>query len=166
MYMNSHFLWATMLLLPLLGCQQRDNASQETEKAELPPYDSLLVGAWENVSLKVTVNTIDNTDSIFTLMVPAGEWENKLGIKPIRTEYAPNNTYRSEYRNLQDSVIRITRGIWNVFSDTLLLIEPEATYQYLMRYRNDIIEFRSQLDWDGDGQDDDEYLGLQRKLKK
>lgn len=142
--------------------EKEPNGEAPTTNSSIP-LDSFLIGNWENMSLEVVINTIDGADSSYTLLVPVGGWEEKLGIKPIKTTYESNNTYRSEYRDVSDSLVQVTRGIWNVFGDTLLLIEPNGTYEYEVRYRDSLAEFHALLDWDGDGAVDDTYRSIQKK---
>ena len=152
-----------ILLVGIISCQP---GSPEVETSEEAPLllDSLIIGKWENVSLTVDVATANSSDSSYTFLVPTGQWENKLGIRPIQTSFSENNTYRSEYYNLDDSLVRVAKGIWNTFTDTLLLIEADGTYEYICRYRHPFMEFRSVLDWDGDGELDDTYMGVQQRV--
>lgn len=154
-------LWS----IGMLACQSKNTVATEnqTTKADLK---TILPGSWEALSFRVQMNTFQNTDSSFILEVKAGEWENKLQMRPIQTEYSADNRYRSYSYNRSDSLIRTERGIWNVFGDTLMLISPEATYQYQVIMKSDILEFKSLLDWDGDGQEDDEYIGIQKRRKQ
>ncbi|MBR9921717.1 MAG: hypothetical protein GYB31_12835 [Bacteroidetes bacterium] len=157
-------LFLACLALITFSCHSPEGKTDTPETNEVN-LDSLLPGTWENISLEVVVNSFNNTDSSYSILVPRGEWEAKLGIKPIRTTYETNNTYRSEYRDLKDSLVQTTRGIWNVFGDTLMLIESDATYEYLVRARKSAVEFTAILDWDGDGREDDLYKGIQAKAE-
>jgi len=154
-----------LLFLALVACQSKNAPSTENQ-SETVDLKTTLPGTWEAVAFRVNVNSFQNTDSTFTLEVAAGEWENKLQMRPILTEYSTDNRYRSTYRNLSDSLLRTERGIWNVFGDTLMLVSPEATYQYEVIQQGKNLEFRSILDWDGDGVEDDEYVGIQTLVKK
>jgi len=161
-----HLLIAALLLFGFWTCQSSQSSTGTPAGGAQPDFASILPGTWENVSLLVVVNTVANTDSSYSLVVPPGAWEQKLGIKPIQSTFTEENRYYSKYYNLQDSLIRSTRGMWNVFGDTLLLIEPEATYTYRMELLpEDQISFSALLDWDDDGQADDEYEGVQQKVK-
>lgn len=122
-----------------------------------------LPGTWETVAFRVNVKSVNNTDSTYLLEVNEGEWEKLLQMRPIQTIYQADNRFYSDYKNLSDSLLRTTRGMWNVFGDTLMLISPDATYQYQVVLQADKAEFRARLDWDGDGQEDDEYVGIQKK---
>lgn len=140
-----------------------ENTSEDTVKLDLK---TAIPGVWESVSIQVIVNSVNNTDSAYVFDVPEERWINILGIKPIKTYYEPDNKYRSEYRARNDSLVNETRGIWNVFGDTLMLIAPDATYQYDVSIKNGLGTFHCFLDWDGDGQEDDEYTGIQRFVSK
>ena len=159
------YLAALLWIIGILACQSKNTvtAENQTTKTHL---NKILPSSWEALSFRVQINTFQNTDSSFVLGVKAGEWEDKLQMRPIQTEYSADNRYRSYSYNRSDSLIRTERGIWNVFGDTLMLISPEATYQYQVIVKSEILEFRSLLDWDGDGQEDDEYLGIQKKRKE
>ena len=160
------FFLATLSFL--LSCN--NNSSSET--AQNKPQKELkdiMPGIWESVSLKVTVNSAGGkADSTYIFEVPEEEWEQRLGINPIRTYYELDNKYRSEYRAYgNDSLMNLTRGIWNTFGDTLMLIEPDVTYIYDVEIKeNGTGIFRSFLDWDGDELPDDEYIGVQRYVSK
>lgn len=153
-----------LLNIILIACQSKNTSSAENQvnidlKTDLP-------GTWEALAFKVNINTFQNTDSTFVMEIKTGEWEEKMQMRPIQTEYSADNRYRSTYHNLSDSLIRTERGVWNVFGDTLMLISPEATYQYEVTLQGETAQFRSLLDWDGDGQEDDEYIGIQKLIKK
>lgn len=115
--------------------------------------------------MEVLILSLDGLDSSYSISVREQEWEAKLGMRPILTEFFPDHKYRREYRDLQDSLTQVNRGIWNLFGDTLMLIEPGATYQYKLRLEGDFLRFETYLDWDGDGVEDDEYTGMQKKIK-
>jgi hypothetical protein len=150
------------LLLGFAACNSSSTSSAPAEP--ISDLSQLIPGAWENVSMVVTVNTYMGQDTSYSLRVPKSTWEEKMGIRPIRTTYDTSHRYVSVYKNLQDSIVNRTRGIWNTFGDTLMLIEAEATYLYRVEPHPDGWLFLSQLDWDGDGQADDTYEGVQKKL--
>ena len=157
-------------LLSIVCCLFYSCSSEPTADTPTAPGPSLkeaMPGVWESVSIRVNINTADNSDSTRIFEVPEENWEQMLGIKPIRTYYELDHKYRTEYRTRLDSLANMKRGMWNVFGDTLMLIEPDVTYQYIVALKpNGLAEFRSTLDWDGDGQEDDEYLGVQRFVSK
>lgn len=154
-------------LINLIACQSKvsendKNPSQSNNnelKIKLP-------GVWKTVAFRVHVHSFHNSDSTFIMEVKEGEWEQKMQMHPIQTVYEVENRFYVQYKNLSDSLLRTERGIWNVFGDTLMLVSPNATYQYEVILQNRKAELRALLDWDGDGQEDDEYIGIQRFIKR
>lgn len=110
--------------------------------------------------MEVIILSFEGLDSSYSIVVKEEEWEEKLHMRPIFTEFFPDHKYRMEYRDLADSLTQVNRGIWNVFGDTLMLIEPRATYQYRLESHPGELRFHTYLDWDGDGVEDDEYMGI------
>ena len=158
--MRKMFLLLVLLVLCAGSCQ-KEQKNQEIDLATTLP------GTWESVSINVKVNSVNNTDSSYVFDVPEKLWTKKLGVRPIKTYYTTeNNNYTSEYYDLNDSLINKTRGKWYIFGDSLRLVTPEATYEYEVSVSGGLGNFRSLMDWDGDGQLDDEYNGVQRKISK
>ena len=125
-------------------------------------YPKEIVGDWLSNSLKIDVNA----DSAYQIYVAKGEWETKLRHRPIKTTFRANNTYQIDYLNLQDSIFEKRRGVWNVFGDTLLLIESESTYKYSIKMRRNHLQYQAFIDWDEDGEEDDVYSQIDEKIIK
>lgn len=160
-------------LLPLIAflfvCSNCGDTPPKKLVAPTKTLKEAMPGIWETISFKVTINSVAGIkDSTAIFEVTEEEWEKRLGIKPIRTYYELDNKFRSTYRAYgTDSIINETKGLWNVFGDTLMLIEPQVTYTYSVELRdNGTGVFRSFLDWDGDEIPDDEYVGIQRLVSK
>ncbi len=150
------------------------NSEQQIRERAKESADSLIselnlkkdiIGEWETVSFHVDVNSFNNTDSSYSVIVGKGQWEEKLGMKPIVTKFSENNVYIMNFYDTQDSVIDSKKGLWSVFGDTLMMMEPDATYQYHVMTKNEHIQFQALLDWDGDGVEDDEYRRIESKRK-
>ena len=160
-------IFTLLLFLCSLFVACNNEPAQSAESVAQPDLKKALPGIWESVSIRVKVNTAENLDTSYIFEVPEQNWEQMLGIKPIRTYYELDNKYRTEYISRNDSITNVKRGIWNTFGDTLMLIEPDVSYQYSVRIlSNGLAEFNSLLDWDGDGQEDDEYTGIQRLVSR
>lgn len=147
------FFLSILFLIPV-SCKEVPQATR---------WNGNLVGVWESSAFRVNVNTANNTDSSYQVVVPEEEWEDRMNMKPIEAYFQQDNKYIAEYRNLNDSLIRRHRGIWNTFGDSLVIIEPDAIYQYIMTRENKRVLFHSLVDWDGDGKEDDEYVGIYKK---
>ena len=149
----------------ICSCDSKKNEETTSlpENEEAGTHYSLkmdMLGEWRNVSMKVKVNT-DQDDSIID--VPAGKWEERLKIKPIRTTFKEDGTYTSEYRDMEDVVIMTRTGTWSVNGDTLTMGEEGNTYSYATKISGSTAEFEGYIDWDEDGQADDLYWGKQQK---
>ena len=126
-----------------------------------------IVGEWRNQSIKIKINSYRNKDTIVLMEANASNWEEKLHIKPIRTFFKADRSYYSEYRDLQDSIIRRPTGEWRTRGDTIVMTEltPEkAVYTFHLSIKKNIATFIGVIDFDGDGKKDDEYYGTQKKF--
>jgi hypothetical protein len=98
----------------------------------------------------------------------SSNWEDRLHIKPIRTRFQADGTYYSEYRNLQDSIVRRPSGTWTLKGDSLTIsqLQPETVQMtFQLHIEKDIATFRVFIDFDGDGKTNDLYYGRQRKYQ-
>lgn len=123
-----------------------------------------LIGSWTNVDLKVSLNHHKVGDSAYQFEVPIGQWEAMLNIKPILTDFRDDGSYRSEYRTLEDSLIREIEGKWQFEQDSLILIEAGTATLYHVEMMDTLVIFTGWLDWDQDGEADDLYTGRQSKV--
>lgn len=150
-----------VFFLSVTSCEQQKDAEQNKELSDR------VVGEWHNLSLKIRMNTLNNTDSTRVFEVDERNWEQKMGIRPIRTIYRPDGSYNSEHRNLKDSIIYNPAGRWIILGDTIIMTDtfPERgpAYKYHVRIKGDIAEFTGIEDCDRDGKNDDHYFGVQRK---
>lgn len=145
-----------------------DSLVEETPEQE-EPFDYVshleqeIVGEWTNVSMKIWVNTYNNSDTSFIVDISEENWELKMNVKPIVTTIHDDGTYISEFRNSFDSLIYKPEGTWLIDGDTLIMQDHQATYRYQIFLDGDRAEFNSLVDWDNDGKLDDDYKGVQRK---
>ncbi len=139
------------------------NFSKPTEPSQEESLSETIEGKWSNIDLSVIIQTQNNKDTSVTFKVEPGEWEQILQIKPILTEYYEDGSYRSEYRNLNDSLIRVAQGTWEMVGDSLQLSEEQVATLYYIRILGDTATFTAYLDWDQDGKQDDLYQGRQKR---
>lgn len=158
----SPFLFAILMLGTLSSCQQ-DQSNQETEEEEVD-LKSALQGTWQTFQINVAVNSADGLDTFRTESLTEAIWKDVFNMEPPVWYFQPDQKFRRVHRNLNGGIVDQSRGMWNTFGDTLVLIEPEATYQYLVKVGEGRAAFRTFLDWDADGESDDEYQGLQRQI--
>ena len=162
--MRKHLPLLWVPVFGLLSACSGDRASENGEQGPQKPLTEILPDTWESVTINVRVNSVENMDSTAYFSIPESDWKDLYMVKPPKVFFEPGNKYRREHRNFQDSIISMSRGMWNVFGDTLMMIEKDATYQYFVKRGNGLVTFSTLMDWDGDGQDDDEYEEVKRKV--
>jgi hypothetical protein len=150
-----------IFLALVIGCSSDPASTTDSGKADL---QKTLPGTWESVSLRVDINSANGTDTSYVFEVREEEWVNRLGVKPVKTYYKLDNKYEQVFTSLTDTILSTSRGMWNVFGDTLMMVEPNATYHYEAGVENGLISLKARLDWDGDGEEDDDYVGVHRKI--
>lgn len=151
-------------LLLFVACESTERGPAAGEEAEAGSrLLRELPGTWESVSLKVFVNTVENSDSSYIVDIQERDWERTFGMRPVRMVFQPNEKYYREHRSIQDTLIYNARGIWSAEADTLKMVEDDGTsYRYRVKVRNGLSEFRAFVDWDEDGAEDDEYIEIKR----
>jgi hypothetical protein len=148
---------------------REENVETEIGDKEFTDYigemEQNLIGKWTNVAMRVRVNTYNKSDTSFIVDINEDNWDLKMTVKPIVTMIYDNGTYESEFRNSFDSLIYKPQGTWMIDGDSLIMKDHQAVYRYKIFIDGDMAEFKSLLDWDSDGQVDDEYFGVQRKTR-
>ena len=126
-----------------------------------------LVGEWRNRYVRIVlVPTSGNGSRV--MEADSTNWEQRLGIRPIRTHFNADGSYYSDYLNLKDSIVRRPSGTWLIQGDTLIMNEqkPEATQmKFYLTIQGDYATFHGRIDFDGEGVADDEYYGIQKRFK-
>ncbi|PSR11616.1 MAG: hypothetical protein DA408_07440 [Bacteroidetes bacterium] len=156
----TYAVWLGCLSL-LIACQ---GTTGEDNPAEKPDLKQELQGTWQTIQINVAVNSADGLDTFRTESLTQDVWERDFNMHPPVFYFKPDQKFTRVHRNLLDEVVDESRGMWNVFGDTLVLIEPHATYTYVVKMGEGRASFRSFIDWDEDGAEDDEYQSLQRKI--
>lgn len=150
------------LCLMIIACNN-DPASTKSA-TETVDLKEALQGTWQTTQLTVAVNSVDGLDSFRVDELTERVWEVEFGMKPPVYYFQPDQKYRKEHKTLGGELMNESRGMWNVFGDTLMLIEPEVTYQYTVKMSDGRMAFRTLLDWDEDGVEDDEYQSVFRQI--
>lgn len=149
------------LLLFVSACQQDAPTQANTAGEDLK---TALTGTWQTFQINVAINSADGRDTFRTESLTQEVWEKTFNMEPPVYYFQTDQKFRRVHRTLAGEVFSQSRGMWNTFGDTLVLIEPDTTYQYFVRIANGKATFRTFQDWDDDGEIDDEYQGLQRQI--
>lgn len=157
------FLGAIILLVMITSCQQNQAEEQTVEEATVD-LKAALQGTWQTYQINVAVNSADGKDTFRTESLTEAIWKKRFLMEPPVYYFQADQKYRLVHRNMDGLIVDQSRGMWNTFGDTLVLIEPDATYNYRVKLGEGKAAFRTFLDWDDDGETDDEFQSLNRQI--
>lgn len=126
-----------------------------------------LIGEWNNLSIRIDIQSKNNSDTSEVFEVNRFEWEERLKIKPIRSFFRADNTWNSAHYNLKDSLVYNPSGKWWIKENKLVMLQDfpsPDTNSYTLLLIKDTASFEGLLDWDMDGRKDDLYFGRQIKV--
>ena len=151
-------------LLCLAGC-----GNPEKNDPAKTPVREKLIGEWNNLSIKISMNSKNNSDSNELLEVDRPVWEQTLKIKPIRTFFRADSSWNAAHYNLKDSLVYNPSGKWWFENDKLIMMQyfpsPDTT-AYDLDIKNDTATFEANVDWDRDGKKNDVYFGKQIRANR
>ena len=126
---------------------------------------SMHVGTWNSKILRVVKNTINGTDSSATFDVNPQNYQEVVGLKTATVHFREDGTYAEEYILPDDQVAYGQQGYWFILGDTVIIaqylpLKAQAVYRYHFEVKGDTSIFRSLMDYDKDGEADDEFYGV------
>ena len=148
-------LFLILLIPTLYSCTQSGGnaASQNTG----PDLEQSLPGTWETISLKVAVNSFENSDSSFTYQVEEEDWEKTLQVKPIQTYFDLENKYRRiHYPKQQPKLYQTVIAHAELANQNHLNYERAGTHRWAARACDRICQSK----WRRDVQKSPKLLGL------
>ncbi|MGF1635560.1 MAG: hypothetical protein ACFCUU_00705 [Cyclobacteriaceae bacterium] len=140
------------------GCAQ-DDASFYEEMEEL------FIGTWRSTTVKVWVNTFENTDTSFIVYITEDTWMDMMNIEPIETTIFADGTYKSAYRDNLGRDIYQMKGVWMLNGDSLIMKDNFDEYRYKVFVDEQRLEMESMVDYDDDGKKDDRFIGTYKRKK-
>jgi hypothetical protein len=153
-------LMGLLVLGGISSCTQ--DSKDSTQEAPAPDLTKALQGTWEAKFMKIEVDSYQGQDSSFVFEVSEETWERMYSVKPFRTFFAADSTFRTTRRTVGGSLVGEDRGLWRVFGDTLMMIQPTLTSQYKIIIDKGQAEWAGVIDWDLDGVEDDVYYASYR----
>lgn len=153
-----------VLFIAFSACNNTADIDKNQANTEQTDLKSILLGTWQTTQINVAVNSADGLDSFRSEYLTQAIWEKDFNMQPPIFIFQPDQKYKTIHKNLAGQILNEARGIWNTFGDTLMLIEADVTYQYIVKSGKGKAAFRTFLDWDGDGEADDEYQSIQRQI--
>lgn len=141
-------------------------APQEVGNSAMDISEALL-GTWETVEVDVNYKTYEKSDTNFRQIIREADWGKLFGVRPARTEFTPDGKHRRTHSLMNGQVADITNGLWKAQgSDSLLIIEPNKTLYYAYGLDNDRLVLTGVVDYDYDGEVDDEYRSVMRLVSR
>lgn len=157
--MNKLFFF--FLLVLIIGCLLDLAFLEKIVKVDL---QVILFGIWEFVFLCVDINMVNGIDIFYVFEVWEEEWISWLGVKFVKIYYKLDNKYEQVFISFMDIILSMSWGMWNVFGDMFMMVELNVIYYYEVGIENGLISLKVCLDWDGDGEEDDDYVGVYWKI--
>lgn len=157
------------LLLLFLGVLVAWSCRRDTDRAPevvKPDLKVVMPGTWAATYLNVKMPTYQSGDTSEVFEASEEYWEAKYQVKPYRTYFGGEQKFRTVFRGVRGDVFGEAKGIWNIFGDTLVMIEPNKTVQYKVLIDKGMAHFSAVLDWDQDGEEDDEFYAIFRQVSK
>ena len=120
------------------------------------------------IELEVEAPTFEGSDSTLNHSIHEADWVRVYGVNPGRTTFSADE--KLVRRNLlvgSDTPV-ITHGLWRFSGDSLMIIEPNTTQHFVadMTPAQDQFELKGLIDWDSDGEADDNYRARYRLVGK
>ncbi len=163
--LKNHPILLCFLALLVVGCSNTE-AKENTESVTIPFAEALL-GTWETVELEATCSTYLGQDTTFHQLVREADWGRVYGSKPARTLYTSDGKLKRTYYNIRGEMTDVTNGLWKaVGEDSLFVIEPNTTMSYKHELDGSRLTLTGKVDWDYDGEEDDDYRAVLRLVSK
>lgn len=152
-------IFTTLLLLVLLSCSGPNGQPATSEEPDLATE---ILGTWEIMEMQVHAPSYLGEDTTVVQDIKEADWGQIYGVKPARTTYINDGKLRREFSFINGLPGDVTHGLWSVVGDSLRQIEPSITFFYKPLLSGGQLELTGKIDWDRDGQRDDDYRALFR----
>ena len=162
---NYHLPLILCCSLLFAGCGGGEADSPATPA--VPAIAEALLGTWETIEVETTSNTYEGRDTTVYQLITEADWSRKYGTKPARTVFTSDGKLQRTYFNVQGIAMDVTHGIWKAKgTDSLFVIEPNTTLQYLHELDGSRLTLTGLVDWDSDGEADDNYRAVLRLVAR
>jgi hypothetical protein len=157
-------LLAFALPLALFSCKN------EASVPDAPPtvdISEALLGTWETIEIEAKSPTYQGLDTTIHQTIREADWGRLYGVRPARTVYSADGKLKRTYYNMNGQITDVTNGLWRAEGkDSLLVIEPNTTFNYRHELTGDRLTRTGLIDWDFDGDQDDEYRAVLRLVSR
>ena len=164
------YLAAVALAFLLLACSDSTApapiaiGAPESERVEIA---KALLGTWETIEVDVDYATYDGADTSYRQRIGEADWKRLYGVRPARTVFTPDGKLVRTHILSDGQVVDVTNGLWRARgADSLLVIEPNRTLYYDFLLEGDRLTLSGTVDYDLDGEDDDDYRSVMRLVSR
>ena len=167
--LNTIYPFAALLCLTaaVTSCGGNEQKTVPTAKTAESTIVEALLGTWETVEVETTSHTWEGRDTIVHLHIKEADWARRFGSRPARTVYTPDGKFRRTYYNIKGQATDLTNGLWKAKgTDSLQVIEPNNLMVFKHELNAGRLTLTGFVDWDYDGEQDDEYRAVLRLVAK
>jgi len=145
-----------------------DNVSDTVSEIETTPgLSAAILGTWETIEIEVHSPTYQGVDTTVHQTIREGDWGKYYGVKPAQTVFSADGKLIRTHRMKNGKVADIVNGLWKIQgTDSLLVIEPNKTLYYKHTLENNLLTLTGIVDWDFDGEEDDDYRSVMRLVSR
>jgi hypothetical protein len=136
------------------------------------PKASLFAGTWVSEELTIRLHTaygIQDSSAVFS--AKRSNWSSVMGMLPVETTFYPDYTFTALYRHRDSTISAQTSGYFELLGqDSIILYRlqpsPEVIRHAWVNKNDSVMGFSSRLDYDRDGERDDEMYALNRRISR
>ncbi|MEM9930114.1 MAG: hypothetical protein AAF840_09870 [Bacteroidota bacterium] len=151
----------------LLICSFMSCETKEPPPPPAPSFSELILGTWETIEVEAKAPTYQGLDTTVHHLIREADWGRLYGVRPSRTVYTDDGKLKRTYYSSAGAVTDVTNGLWREQGqDSLLVIEPNTTLNYRYQLEGGRLTLSGIIDWDYDGEKDDEYRAVLRLVSK
>ncbi|HNP47989.1 MAG TPA: hypothetical protein PKK99_04970 [Bacteroidia bacterium] len=155
-----------VIFLALFACQSEPMPEASNTTSSSQDLKTAIVGRWDTSYVLISMKSINNSDVDGTMEVQPHKTEDCCDPTKVHSVFREDGTYLSEYRDANKKLVIKSAGKWSTQGKTLILNQefPKIkTLRYEATFDKNYAEFRSTVDFDLDGQDDDQmYFQIRR----
>jgi hypothetical protein len=147
-----------IILSIMTACKNKD--------AEVKEYPKKIVGRWILQKHMVVLNAFTKDEKPDTSIIDETQYYDKPSFKPAEIEYVAEGGYLLVLKDYNDEIKLRRPGLWSFNYDTLVYMRKDSTItdKNVAEITDSTMTLKGRLDYDDDGQVDDFYEGLYKKL--
>lgn len=153
-----NFLLIIGLLIALFACKRDPVPEASLNAASQEDLKTAIIGRWDTSYVLVSMKSINNSNVDGTMEVQTQKNKAIINKTKVQSVFREDGTYLSEYRDENKKLVIKSAGKWSTQGKTLILNQEfpkQKTLRYETTIEKNFAEFRSQVDFDKDGETDD-----------